>query len=276
MAGKAICTHQKGKVIKLCLTRGRSGISWIVDANMLKKQFHIVWREEARGTLKACQRRHLYLWSRKQWRLEELGTSHTGKKCQMERKMSGNSKFPEKRTTSRGEPKFSKRISGKCLFHSIWTGISGNFGRMERAHHLTIDIANVLWLKWINCNTGEVSSTEIDLFWTQWFIISKKICCCNFRVVQLKRGALDIKQHQLPFRYMVTKMNKALCFRIDLIKSLSWWGDAHTIVVYIFLKFTFYILFNGNWLFFKHSKKHFNILKCTTKFGWYIFSKFLG
>ena len=56
-------------------------------------------------------------------------------------------------------------------------------------------------------------------------------------------------------------MNRALCFCIDLIKSLSWWGDAHTIVVYIFLKFTFNILFNGNWLFFKHSKKHFNILK---------------
>ena len=37
----------------------------------------------------------------------------------MEQEISGISKFPEKRTTSRGEPKFSKRISGKCLFHSI-------------------------------------------------------------------------------------------------------------------------------------------------------------
>ena len=32
---------------------------------------------------------------------------------------SGISKFPEKRATSRGEPKFSKRICGKFLFHSI-------------------------------------------------------------------------------------------------------------------------------------------------------------
>ena len=52
-------------------------------------------------------------------RLKELGPIHTGKKCQMEQEISGISKFPEKRTTSRGEPKFSKRISGKFLFHSI-------------------------------------------------------------------------------------------------------------------------------------------------------------
>ena len=37
----------------------------------------------------------------------------------MEQEISGIFKFPEKRTTSRGEPKFSKRISGKFLFHSI-------------------------------------------------------------------------------------------------------------------------------------------------------------
>ena len=37
----------------------------------------------------------------------------------MEQEISGISKFPEKRTTSRGEPKFWKRISGKFLFHSI-------------------------------------------------------------------------------------------------------------------------------------------------------------
>ena len=37
----------------------------------------------------------------------------------MEQEISGISKFPEKRTTSRGEPKFWKRISGKLLFHSI-------------------------------------------------------------------------------------------------------------------------------------------------------------
>ena len=53
-------------------------------------------------------------------RLKELGQIHTGQKCQMEQEISGISKFPEKRTTSRGEPKFSKRISGKCLFHSIF------------------------------------------------------------------------------------------------------------------------------------------------------------
>ena len=58
-------------------------------------------------------------WSRQQWRLEELGTSHARKKCQMERKISGISEFPEKRTTSRGWPKFSKRFSGNFLFHSI-------------------------------------------------------------------------------------------------------------------------------------------------------------
>ena len=52
-------------------------------------------------------------------RLKELGPFHTGKKCQMEQETSGISKFPEKRTTSRGEPKFSKRITGKFLFHSI-------------------------------------------------------------------------------------------------------------------------------------------------------------
>ena len=51
----------------------------------------------------------------------------------MERKISGISKFPEKRTTSRGWPKFSKWVSGNFLFHLIWTGIFGNFGRMERA-----------------------------------------------------------------------------------------------------------------------------------------------
>jgi len=50
---------------------------------------------------------------------KELGPIHTGWKCQMEQEISGISKFPEKRTTSRGEPKFSKRISGKCLLHSI-------------------------------------------------------------------------------------------------------------------------------------------------------------
>ena len=37
----------------------------------------------------------------------------------MEQEISGISKFPEKRTTLRGEPKFSKRISGKFLFYSI-------------------------------------------------------------------------------------------------------------------------------------------------------------
>ena len=37
----------------------------------------------------------------------------------MEQEISGISKFPEKRATSRGEPKFSIRISGKFLFHSI-------------------------------------------------------------------------------------------------------------------------------------------------------------
>ena len=37
----------------------------------------------------------------------------------MELEISGISKFPEKRTTSRGGPKFSKWISGKFLFHSI-------------------------------------------------------------------------------------------------------------------------------------------------------------
>ena len=42
-----------------------------------------------------------------------------GRLWQMEQKISGISKFPEKRTTSRGEPKFSKRTFGKCLFHSI-------------------------------------------------------------------------------------------------------------------------------------------------------------
>ena len=52
-------------------------------------------------------------------RLKELGPIHSGKKCQMEQEISGISNFPEKRTTSRGEPKFSKRISGKFLFHSI-------------------------------------------------------------------------------------------------------------------------------------------------------------
>ena len=50
---------------------------------------------------------------------KELGPIHTGWKWLMEQEISGISKFPEKRTTSRGEPKFSKRISGKCLFHSI-------------------------------------------------------------------------------------------------------------------------------------------------------------
>ena len=37
----------------------------------------------------------------------------------MEQEFSRISKFPEKRTTSRGELKFSKRISGNFLFHSI-------------------------------------------------------------------------------------------------------------------------------------------------------------
>ena len=32
-------------------------------------------------------------------------------------------KFPEQRTTSRGGPKFSKQISGNCLFHSILSRI---------------------------------------------------------------------------------------------------------------------------------------------------------
>ena len=51
--------------------------------------------------------------------LNELGLIHTGQKCQMEQEFSGISKFPEKRTTSRGEPKFLKQISGNFLFHSI-------------------------------------------------------------------------------------------------------------------------------------------------------------
>ena len=37
----------------------------------------------------------------------------------MEQEFSRISKFPEKRTTSRGELKFSKRVSGNFLFHSI-------------------------------------------------------------------------------------------------------------------------------------------------------------
>ena len=39
--------------------------------------------------------------------------------CQMEQKLSGNSKFPGKGTTSRGWPKFSKRYFRKFLFHLI-------------------------------------------------------------------------------------------------------------------------------------------------------------
>ena len=50
--------------------------------------------------------------------LKELGPIHTGKKCQMEQEIS-DFKFPEKRTTSRGAPKFSKRFSGNFLFHWI-------------------------------------------------------------------------------------------------------------------------------------------------------------
>ena len=37
----------------------------------------------------------------------------------MEQDISGISKFPEKRTTSRGEPNFSKRFSGNFLLHWI-------------------------------------------------------------------------------------------------------------------------------------------------------------
>ena len=58
---------------------------------------------------------------------EKLGPGRNGR---MERKISGIS--GKKRTTSRGWPTFSKRFSGNFLFHSILTGIFGNFGRMER------------------------------------------------------------------------------------------------------------------------------------------------
>ena len=53
-------------------------------------------------------------------------------------------------------------------------------------------------------------------------------------------------------------------------------GDVETIVVYVSVKFALNKLFNGNWLLFKHSKKNFDILKCTTKFRWYVFSKSFG
>lgn len=65
----------------------------------------------------------------------------------MEQEISVISKLPEKRTTSRDGPKFSKRISRKFLFHAIWTRTSAwNFGRMERAHYFSSSV--MLFPKW--------------------------------------------------------------------------------------------------------------------------------
>ena len=79
--------------------------------------------------------------------------------------------------------------------------------------------------------------------------------CCNFWIVQLKKGTLNIKQHKLLFRYLIAVMHKALCLFINLIKLHWWGGDVETIVIYVFVKFALNKLFNGNWLLFKHSKK---------------------
>ena len=42
--------------------------------------------------------------------------------------------------------------------------------------------------------------------------------CCNFWIVQLKKGTLNIKQHKLLFRYLIAVMHKALCLFINLVK----------------------------------------------------------
>ena len=84
--------------------------------------------------------------------LKELGPIHTGQKCQMEQEISGISKFPERRTTSRGESKFSKWISGKFLFHSILTR---NF-----------------WKFWLNGTCPLMTTYKKD--WREW-LNTKKI-----------------------------------------------------------------------------------------------------
>ena len=104
----------------------RGGISEL--GNGLLKQLHIVWREETRGTRGRFVNAAIFTssWSRQQSRLEELGTSYAGKKYQMERKISGISEFPEKRTTS-----------GVFHLQKISGNFCGNFHRVKNVFHLT-------------------------------------------------------------------------------------------------------------------------------------------
>ena len=59
----------------------------------------------------------------------------------MEQEISGISKFPEKRTTSRGEPKFSKQISRKFPFYLI---LNRNFRKYWSNGTLPVCLENYL------------------------------------------------------------------------------------------------------------------------------------
>ena len=58
--------------------------------------------------------------------------------------------------------------------------------------------------------------------------------CCNFWIVQLKKGTLNIKQHKLLFRYLMAVMHKALCLFINLIK-LHWWEGMWKPLLFTYL-----------------------------------------
>ena len=83
----------------------------------------------------------------------------------MEQEISGISKFPEKRTTSRGEPKFSKRITENFCSIQFWTGIFGNFGRVERAKNTRGNVSKISFSIACYWQVGSKSTNQSPIAW---------------------------------------------------------------------------------------------------------------